>query len=262
MKKHRIHTVCEEAKCPNRLECYHNRTATFLALGKVCTRNCAFCEIGFSKTPSQPDADEPERIADATQELRLSHAVITMVTRDDLADQGAGHIAAIVRAIYRKSPQSTIEVLSSDFGGNFSLLDLILHEPIQIYNHNLETVRSLTPKIRHQAQYDRSLSILQHAKTTCPAILIKSGIMLGLGETEDEVLETIRDLHRIGCDIITIGQYLQPSPHKWPVKEFVSLERFQSLELFGKGLGIPHVYSGPFVRSDYHAKQFANVEPQ
>jgi lipoyl synthase len=256
LKKHRLNTVCIEAKCPNRLECYTNRTATFLALGKLCTRSCAFCEIGFSKSPPPPEKDEPDRIAFSVQELGLRHAVITMVTRDDLADQGAGHIAAIIRAIRRENPKTSIEVLTSDFSGNHRLLDIVLEESPDIFNHNLETVRSLTPRIRHKAEYERSLALLRYAKESKKVQAIKSGIMIGLGETEKEVFEAIDDLHSAFCDIITIGQYLQPSRRKLPVKEFISLEQFQTYEQYGLSQGVNQMLSGPFVRSDYNASFF------
>lgn len=253
LKKHHLNTVCMEAKCPNRLECYTNRTATFLALGKTCTRNCAFCEIGFSKTPLPPQADEPERIALSVKDLGLLHTTITMVTRDDLPDQGAGHIAAIVRAVCRENPQTTIEVLTSDFSGDPHLLDIVLAEKPHIYNHNIETVRSLTPRIRHRAKYERSLAVLRHAKQSNQALYVKSGIMVGLGETQAEVYEAMRDLSAAGCDIVTIGQYLQPSRRKLPVKEFISPAQFQAYEQFGQSLGIQQMYCGPFIRSDYNA---------
>ena len=256
LKKYRLSTVCMEAKCPNRLECYTNRTATFLALGKSCTRNCAFCEIGYSKTPPPPEADEPDRIASSVKEMGLMHAVITMVTRDDLPDQGAGHIAAIIRAVQRENPETTIEVLSSDFSGENRLLEIVLAEKPHIYNHNLETVRSLTPRIRHSAEYDRSLAILRYAKESKSTMYVKSGIMVGLGESEKEVREAIDDLISTGCDIITIGQYLQPSRRKLPVKEFISLEQFQAYEQYGLNLGVKRMFCGPFVRSDYNAAFF------
>ena len=257
LRKYRLNTVCEEAKCPNRLECYTNRTATFLALGKTCTRNCGFCGIDFSKAPPPPEADEPERIALSIHDLGLTHAVITMVSRDDLPDQGAGHIAAIIHAIRQKNPRSTVEVLTSDFGGDESALDLVLAEKPEIFNHNLETVRSLTPHIRHRAEYDRSLHVLQRAKQSSSTIYVKSGIMLGFGEKEEEVFECLEDLKKVGCDIVTIGQYLQPSSRQLRVKEFVPPDRFKIYEEFGLKLKIPHMVCGPFVRSDYNAKLFA-----
>ncbi|MBF8263879.1 MAG: lipA [Parachlamydiales bacterium] len=259
LRKYRLNTVCEEAKCPNRLECYSKHTATFLALGKYCTRNCGFCAIGFSKTLPPPEADEPDRIAHVVRELELAHAVITMVSRDDLPDGGAGHMAAIIRAVRRENPAATLEVLTSDFGGEPRSLDLVLDEHPEIFNHNLETVRALSLRIRHLADYDRSLAVLRHAKQSARTQFVKSGIMLGLGETDAEVRATIEDLAHIGCDIIAIGQYLQPSAQKLRVKEFISLETFQAYEQFGRSLGVPHMYCGPFVRSDYNADLFINL---
>lgn len=257
LEKYRLNTVCEEAKCPNRLECYTKKTATFLALGKECTRNCGFCDIGFSKAPAAPEADEPERIAKSVQELGLKHAVITMVARDDLPDKGATHIAAIVRAIRILNPQTTIELLTSDFSGDLGALDIALAEKPEIFNHNIETVRSLSPRVRHKAQYDRTLQILRHAKDSGKTSFVKSGIMVGLGETTLEVQETIRDLFHAGCSIITIGQYLQASRSKLRVKEFVTPQQFKSYEEYGLLLGVPHMYCGPFVRSSYNAGLFA-----
>ena len=256
LEKYRLNTVCEEAKCPNRLECYTKKTATFLALGKECTRNCGFCDIDFSKTPKAPEADEPERIAYSVKELGLKHAVITMVARDDLPDQGASHIAAIVHAIRAVNPQTAIELLTSDFSGNFHALDLVLATKPEIFNHNIETVRSLSPRIRHKAQYDRTLAVLRHAKDSKNSLLVKSGIMVGLGESPAEVEETIQDLFQAGCDIITIGQYLQASRLKLRVKEFIPPDQFKAYEEFGLKLGVKHMYCGPFVRSSYNAGLF------
>ncbi len=257
LEKHRLNTVCEEAKCPNRLECYTKKTAAFLALGKQCTRNCGFCDIDFTKTPKAPEADEPERIAASVQDLGLKHVVITMVARDDLPDQGAAHIGAIIRAIRATSSDVSIEVLTSDFSGDLNALDLVLQERPDIFNHNLETVRSLTPRVRHKAQYDRTLAVLKHAKQSSFPYLVKSGLMLGLGETVEETQEAIRDLHEIGCDIITMGQYLQASRIKLRVKEFIHPDQFKAYEEYGHKIGVPHMYCGPFVRSSYNANLFA-----
>ncbi len=256
VSKYRLNTVCEEAKCPNRLECYTKRTATFLALGKACTRNCGFCDIDFSKQPIAPAADEPERIALSVRDLGLRHAVITMVARDDLPDEGATHIAEIVRAIRKENPGTTVELLTSDFSGRTELLDIVLAEKPEIFNHNIETVRSFTPRVRHKAGYERTLSVLRHAKSTKLSHYVKSGIMLGFGEKDEEVRETIRELYEAGCDVITIGQYLQASSRKLLVKEFVSPERFKALEKYGHQLGVTHMYCGPFVRSSYNANLF------
>jgi lipoic acid synthetase len=257
LEKYRLNTVCEEAKCPNRLECFTKKTATFLALGKECTRNCGFCAIDFAKAPKAPEADEPERIALSVKELGLKHAVITMVARDDLPDFGASHIAAIVREVRKRNPTTTIELLTSDFSGNLSALDIVLAEKPEIFNHNIETVRSLSPRVRHKAQYDRTLDILRHAKHSQAAVFVKSGIMVGLGETEREVQETIQDLYQAGCDIVTIGQYLQSSQSKLRVKSFVAPEQFEKYSEYGRSLGVSHMYCGPLVRSSYNAGLFA-----
>ena len=256
LEKYRLNTVCEEAKCPNRLECYTKKTATFLALGKECTRNCGFCDIDFTKTPKAPEADEPERIALSVKELGLRHVVITMVARDDLADKGAKPIAKIIREVRRVNPGVTIEVLTSDFSGDLHALDLVLAEKPEIFNHNIETVRALSPRVRHKAEYDRTLSVLRHAKESGKVFYVKSGIMLGLGESEAEVEETIADLRNAGCDVITIGQYLQASRAKLRVKSFVTPEQFKKYEEYGLSLGVKHMYSGPFVRSSYNASLF------
>lgn len=252
LKKYRLNTVCEEAKCPNRFECYSHKTATFLALGKECTRNCGFCDIDFSKTPAPPEADEPLRIALSVQELGLKHVVITMVARDDLEDQGSAHIAAIIRAVREHNTGVAVEVLTSDFSGDFSALNQVLAECPDVFNHNIETVRELTPRIRHKATYDRTLAVLRHVKATSLA-WVKSGLMVGLGETETQVFATIADLHAAGCSIITIGQYLQASSKKKLVKAFIPPDQFKRYEEYGLSLGVPQMVCGPFVRSSYHA---------
>lgn len=261
LDKYKLNTVCEEAKCPNRFECYTKKTATFLALGKQCTRNCGFCDIDFSKTPKGAEADEPKRIALSVKDLGLKHAVITMVARDDLPDEGASHIAAIIRRIRQENNGVTIEVLTSDFSGRLDLLDVVLLEKPEIFNHNIETVRSLSPRIRHKAQYDRTLSVLHHAKSSQKSLFVKSGIMVGLGETEKEVQETLQDLFQAGCDIVTIGQYLQASKQKLRVKDFITPQQFKKYEDYGLKIGLKHVYSGPFVRSSYNASLFAPKAP-
>lgn len=255
--KYKLNTVCEEAKCPNRLECYTKKTATFLALGKECTRNCGFCDIDFSKNPKAPEADEPHRIALSVRDLGLKHVVITMVARDDLEDQGAGQIAAIIREVRKENAGVSIEVLTSDFSGNVKPLYIVLNEQPEIFNHNIETVRELTPRIRHKAEYDRTLSVLRTAKESGKVTFVKSGIMVGLGETESQVKETIQDLAHAGCDIITIGQYLQASRLKLRVKDFIHPDQFKAYEEFGHQLGVRHMYCGPFVRSSYNANLFA-----
>lgn len=259
LEKFKLNTVCEEAKCPNRLECYSKKTATFLALGKECTRNCGFCDIDFSKVPKAPEDDEPERIALSALELGLKHVVITMVARDDLPDGGASHIAAIIRKVREKSEGTTIEVLTSDFSGNFESLDLVLNERPEIFNHNIETTREMTPRVRHKASYDRTLSVLSYVKSQNKSLFVKSGIMVGLGETESQIKQTIFDLHKAGCDIVTIGHYLQADRRKLTVKSFVTPEQFKAYEEYGFSLSIKHMYCGPFVRSSYNAHEIQRI---
>jgi lipoic acid synthetase len=254
LKEQRLHTVCEEARCPNLMECWSNKTATFLAMGSECTRNCGFCSIDFSKQPKPLDPQEPERIAASVVALGLKHVVITMVARDDLSDGGASHLVAIVEAIRQMKPDTTIELLTSDLSGEEKSLDTVLRANPEIFNHNIETVRSLTPRVRHKATYDRTLSLLGYVKSHgTKGLMVKSGIMVGLGETEEEVFETIRDLKESGCDIITIGQYLQADHRKLRVKEFVTPEQFTRYEEYGYSLGLSYMYCGPFVRSSYNA---------
>lgn len=255
LEKYRLNTVCEEAKCPNRFECYSKRTATFLALGKECTRNCGFCDIDFSKTPKPLEADEPDRIAFSVKELGLKHVVVTMVARDDLPDGGSSQIAAIIHRIRQEAPESTIEVLTSDFSGNEQSLDIVLNAEPEIFNHNIETVRALTPRVRHKAMYDRTLQVLNYVSRSGKTQFVKSGIMAGLGENDEQVKETIRDLHQAGCSIITIGQYLQADRRKLLVKEFVHPERFAEYERYGYEIGVKQMYCGPFVRSSYNAHE-------
>lgn len=257
LRKYQLNTVCEEAKCPNRFECYTKKTATFLALGKECTRNCGFCSIDFNKAPRAPAEDEPERIALSVGELGLKHVVITMVARDDLPDQGASHIGKIVKTIRAHHPHVTIELLTSDFSGNLTALDLVLAEKPEVFNHNLETVRALSPRVRHKAEYERSLQVLSHAKASQKCRFVKSGLMVGLGETQEQVEEAITDLAQAGVDIITIGQYLQADRKKLRVKEFVPPALFDHYRNFGEKLGVRHVYAAPFVRSSYNAHLFA-----
>lgn len=253
LDQYRVNTVCEEAKCPNRMECYAKKTATFLTLGKKCTRNCAFCDVDFSKTPPAPEVDEPERVAYSVAKLRLLHVVLTMVARDDLPDGGAHALARILRKTKEINPSVTIEVLTSDFAGNFSALDCILEEKPDIFNHNVETVEELSPRIRHKASYHRTLSILRHAKLSGLPSFIKSGLMLGLGEKQEQVHATLRDLVEAGCDIITIGQYLQASNNKLPLKAFITPEEFAAYRDYAYSIGARYVYSSPFVRSSYNA---------
>lgn len=255
LEKNRLHTVCEEAKCPNLLECWTKKTATFLTLGKTCTRNCGFCSIDFSKNPPPLEADEPKRTSDAVKAIGLKHVVLTMVARDDLADGGAGHLKKIVEKIRDDNPETTIELLTSDFNGNKTAWEIILEAVPEIFNYNLETVRQLTPRVRHKATYERTLEFLNYASShkKCPSMLTKSGMMLGLGETKAQVHEALRDLKEAGCAIVTLGQYLQPDKKKLLVKEFITPETFEDYASFGHSIGIPYVYAGPFVRSSYNA---------
>lgn len=260
LAENRLPTVCEEARCPNLLECWSKKTATFLIMGKECTRACGFCDIDFSKAPKPIEVDEPQRVADSVLKLGLKHVVITMVARDDIPLQGAGHIAAVVKAVRDATPTCTIELLTSDFNGDLDALDAVLAATPDIFNHNIETVRSLSPRVRHKATYDRTLQILAAAyeRRQNPELLVKSGIMVGLGETPEQVEETIRDLHAAGCSVITIGQYLQPNHNKLRVKEFVTPAQFAAYEQYGHSIGVKHMYCGPFVRSSYNAKLFIN----
>ncbi|MCH9634105.1 MAG: Lipoyl synthase [Chlamydiae bacterium] len=253
LKKGQLPTVCEEAKCPNLLECFSKKTATFLAMGKDCTRNCGFCDIDHLKNPPPLDPKEPEKIAEASKRLGLKHIVITMVARDDLEDGGASHLAKIIRAIKKNLPDATVEVLTSDFEGNKAALDTIIEAQPKIFNHNIETVRDWTPRVRHKATYDRTLEVLSYVKSKAPHVWVKSGIMVGLGEVDSQVEETLRDLKQAGCDIVTIGQYLQPNRKKLRVKAFITPDQFNHYTQFGQDLGIKSMYCGPFVRSSYNA---------
>lgn len=254
VSSNRLHTVCEEARCPNLTECWSRHTATFLVMGKECTRSCGFCQIDFSKTPKPLDKEEPERVARSVQALNLKHVVITMVARDDLEDGGASHLKETVHKIREINPDTTVEVLTSDFQGNKTSWNTILEAEPEIFNYNIETVRSLTPSVRHKATYERTLKFLNYAyQNKRNPLLIKSGIMIGLGETSEEVHETLKDLKEAGCDIVTIGQYLQPSRLKLRVKSFIPPDAFQSYADYGHSIGLKYVYAGPFVRSSYNA---------
>jgi lipoic acid synthetase len=250
-----LHTVCESAKCPNRTECWNRGTATFMIAGDRCTRACGFCAVTTAK-PFALEADEPQRVAEAAKRMKLQHVVITGVARDDLADGGANHYAETVRALKRLCGDIIIEVLTSDLGGQRESIQTVLDAQPDVFNHNLETVRRLTPSVRSRATYDRSLEVLAMAKKMDVQTYTKSGIMLGLGETEAEVLEALLDLRRVGCDILTLGQYLQPTLKHLPVREFVPPARFAYLAFLARQLGFVHVASGPMVRSSYHADDF------
>ena len=252
-----LHTVCAEAKCPNRGECFASGTATFLVAGDVCTRGCRFCAVE-TRAPLPLDAGEPARVAEAVARLGLTHAVVTMVTRDDLEDGAAGHIVATIAAIRAAAPDAAVEVLVSDFGGNEAAIDAVVDARPDVFNHNLETVPRLYASVRPGADYARSLAVLARAKERAPHLPTKSGLMLGLGETHDEVLEVMRDLRAVGCDLLTLGQYLRPSARHLPVAEFVEPDAFAAYARDGRRLGFAGVASAPFVRSSYHAGELAD----
>jgi lipoic acid synthetase len=252
----KLHTVCESAKCPNHWECWSKGTATFMIAGDHCTRACGFCAVSTAK-PLALEADEPLRVAEATRRMRLRHIVITAVARDDLADGGADHFRQTVEIVRELNPGIVIEVLVPDFNDRDESIEAVLAANPHIYNHNLETVRRLTPGVRHRATYDRSLSVLRKVKARRgDTIYTKSGLMLGLGETEDELLMAMKDLRAVGCDILTLGQYLQPTLKHLPVIEFVTPARFAEHKVRAEEMGFVHVASGPMVRSSYHADEF------
>ena len=253
----KLRTVCQSARCPNHWECWSNGTATFMIAGDRCTRACGFCAVTTAK-PFALEADEPARVAEAAQRMRLKHVVITAVARDDLPDGGADHFRRTIEAVRALSPQTVIEVLTPDFNARAASIDAVLAARPHIFNHNLETVRRLTPAVRSRATYDRSLSVLARAKAQRgQSICTKSGLMLGLGETEEELFIALADLRQAGCDLLTIGQYLQPTLKHLPVAEFVTPERFQGYGARAREMGFLHVASGPIVRSSYHADEFA-----
>jgi lipoic acid synthetase len=252
----RLHTVCESAKCPNHWECWSKGTATFMIAGDRCTRACGFCAVSTAK-PLALETDEPQRVAEATRRMNLQHVVITAVARDDLADGGAEHFRQTIEAVRAACPGIVIEVLVPDFLDKDFAIDAVLAANPEIYNHNLETVRRLTPSVRHRATYERSLSVLAKVKAKRgDTIHTKSGVMLGLGETEAELLEALVDLRTAHCDILTLGQYLQPTLQHLPVVEFVRPEKFAEYKTRAEGMGFVHVASGPMVRSSYHADEF------
>ena len=247
-----LNTVCSEANCPNRGECYKNHTATFMILGDNCTRNCRFCTVSKGHvTPLDPD--EPENVAKAAKELGLKHVVVTSVTRDDLADNGSEHFAKTIKKIREYLPKSTVEVLIPDFQGDYGCLMTVINERPEIINHNIETVKYLYDDVRPMAVYERSLELLKRVKESNTGIYTKSGVMVGLGETKDQIYELMDDLIDVGCDILTIGQYLQPTKEHLPVKEYVTPEQFDEYKQMGLEKGFKYVASGPFVRSSYNA---------
>jgi lipoic acid synthetase len=250
-----LETICSSGKCPNRAECWSRKTATFMILGEVCTRPCGFCAVPRGK-PEAPAEDEPTRVAEACARLGLKHVVLTSVTRDDLPDGGADHFRRCVLAI-RERTGAIIEVLTPDFEADPAALDTVLSAEPEVFNHNLETVARLQRAVRRKAQYEISLRVLDHVKKARPSMRTKSGLMLGLGETMEETIETLADLRSVGCDLVTMGQYLQPSPRHLPVARYLHPIEFDELGRIARTLGFAEVASGPFVRSSYHADELA-----
>ena len=252
----KLHTVCEEAQCPNRWECWSQGSATFMIAGDRCTRACGFCAVKTAK-PFALEADEPDRVAEATKRMNLNHVVITAVARDDLQDGGALHFARTIEAVHRENPGIIIEILVPDFNGRDDALQTVINARAHIFNHNLETVERLTPLVRSRAQYHRSLHVLKRAKETAGGkVATKSGIMLGLGETESEIFQAMDDLRDSGVTVLTLGQYLRPSEQHLPVVEYIHPDQFANLKEIAERKGFRHVASGPLVRSSYHAADF------
>jgi lipoic acid synthetase len=250
VKELELHTVCESASCPNIGECWTRRALTIMILGDICTRSCRFCDVTTGR-PLPPDPDEPRRVAELLGRLSLEHTVITCVDRDDLPDFGAAHWAETIRAVRETCPQMTLEILAGDFKGNTANVDIVLDADPDVFAHNLETVPRLSRQVRVQASYPRSYKVLEHARKR--GAVTKTGLMLGLGESLDEVREVIRELAGLGVDIVTLGQYLAPSREHLPIERYVHPTEFTELEAFARAAGIPHVVAGPLVRSSYHA---------
>jgi lipoic acid synthetase len=254
----RLHTVCESAQCPNRWECWSQGTATMMIAGERCTRACGFCAVTTAK-PFALEEDEPQRVAEAVRRMGLKHVVVTAVARDDLKDGGANHFARTIEAIREMDPKVIVEVLVPDFHAQAWCIQIVLDAAPDIFNHNMETVERLTPMVRSRAKYRTSLDVLRQAKELAPKIVTKSGVMLGLGEKEPELFQVMDDLREVGCQVLTMGQYLRPSAHHLPVVEFVSPERFDAYGEIARAKGFEHVASGPLVRSSYHAADFHPV---
>lgn len=253
-------TVCEEAKCPNLAECWHERSSTFMLMGEDCTRACRFCAIGYKK-PKPLEADEPQRVAEAAARMKLEYVVITSVARDDLPDEGAEHFAQTIKAVREQLPEAGIEVLTPDFNGRSELIKTCVEALPTVFNHNLETCERLTPPVRGRARYQRSLNVLKEAKELSKGdVLTKSGIMVGLGETDEEVIQCIDDLKAHDVDILTIGQYLPPSRKHWKLKRYVSPEKFKEWEDYAYSIGFGSVASGPMVRSSYKAGDLVDTK--
>lgn len=257
LKDMSLNTVCQNADCPNIGECFAKKTATFMIMGNICTRGCRFCAVSKGQ-PEPLDEDEPKRVAEAAERLGLKHVVVTCVTRDDLSDGGASHFAKTIDEL-KKIPGLTVEVLVSDFRGNEESIKTVVKARPEIINHNVETVPRLYPKVRPQASYDRSLSLLKRVKELDEKIHTKSGIMVGLGETEDEVINVMKDLRKVNCDMMTIGQYLRPSKKHIEVAEYIIPEQFERYKEIGYNLGFKYIASGPLVRSSYHASEGMNM---
>ena len=254
-----LNTVCEEASCPNIGECFSNGTATFLIMGPACTRACPYCDIDFEKKPQPFDPSEPLRLAEAVRRMRLNHVVITSVNRDDLSDGGASQFVRCIQEIRAVSPNTTIEVLIPDLCGNWSALEQILSASPDVLNHNTETIARLYRRVRPQGDYARSLNLLQRTRQINSQVYTKSGIMVGLGETDEEVRQVIRDLRAVECDILTIGQYLQPTQKHLGVQSFVTPEQFEAWRDYGEAIGLLKVVSSPLTRSSYHAEQVQDL---
>jgi lipoic acid synthetase len=257
LREWNLHTVCEEARCPNIGECWEDATATFMILGDVCTRNCGYCAVAHGR-PTWEDREEPERIGRAVGDLGLEYVVVTSVNRDDLADGGAAHWAATITAIHRHAPRCRVEALIPDFQGATASLDRVIGAAPDILDHNTETVPSLYKLARHGGRYDRVLELFRYVRATAPGLVTKSGIILGLGEERGELIETMRDLVGVGVRILTLGQYLRPSAGHLPVARYYRPEEFAELAAVGRALGFVHVEAGPLVRSSYHAKKQAD----
>ena len=253
VRHQRLHTICEEAHCPNIGECWEQLTATFLILGDICTRNCGFCAVTHGK-PTELDLAEPDRVAEAIQRLGLEHAVITSVNRDDQADGGSAIFAAVIRRIRALSPGCGVEVLIPDFRGNEAALRTVVEAEPDILNHNMETVPRLYREVRPGSRYEQSLELFARARRMVPALVTKSGIIVGFGEERGELLKTMADLREVDCDILTLGQYLRPSQQHLPIIRYYTPEEFSELKAIGEGMGFKHVEAGPLVRSSYHAR--------
>ena len=253
MSRGGLHTVCDEARCPNRSECFSRGTATFLIMGDVCTRACRYCSIAHGK-PRSLDANEPTELAAAVRAMGLKHVVVTSVDRDDLPDGGAAHFAAVIAALKALDPRPTVEVLTPDFRGDMAAVDSVLAAGPDVYNHNVETIERLYPEVRRQGRYRWALEVIGHVAARAGAMVTKSGLMVGLGETRDEIAATLDDLRAVSCRVVTIGQYLRPTGREVPVARYWAPHEFAELEAYGRSIGL-EVIAGPFVRSSYHAEE-------